>query len=546
MVIFIYSRKSKWTGRGDSVENQIAMCREYIQYNIEGAGKADIIEYEDEGYSGKNTKRPQFQKMMQEIRQGNCDYLVCYKLDRLGSNIADLANLIESLNKLEVSFVSIKERFDTSTPIGKAMLYFAGVLAQMEREQIAERVRDNMIMLARKGRWLGGNTPLGFRAEAEEKVSINGRSKKSFRLTVDEGEMKVVRFIFQEYLKNQSLVGIVKYFLSRDILTKRGKEYSTTAIKDILTNPVYCTADRDAYQYFWELGCQVCMDEEEADGRYGLIGYAKTSSSKYKNQDNAPEKWIIALGRHKGIVSGKDFVKIQNLLKRNSSRGDSWHKPQNPVALLSGILYCSCGHLMRPKNYSAEQVTEKGERKFSYICTYKDLTNKEKCSVANVQGNTLDELVCREVLRYTDENSNIHQMLEQAAERIQDTKKDKVSDAEILEQEIQKRKKEVKNLITAIAKSGGDEAFLGQIEQEITKLNEECAALEKEKSGISEEGCSIGSDKQQLEVLMEQLSSFQNLFDTLSVVEKREYLRMILSKVVWDGEEAHIFIYGSH
>lgn len=546
MVIFIYSRKSKWTGRGDSVENQIAMCREYIQYNIEGADKADIIEYEDEGYSGKNTKRPQFQKMMQEIRQGNCDYLVCYKLDRLGRNIADLANLIETLNKLEVSFVSIKERFDTSTPIGKAMLYFAGVLAQMEREQIAERVRDNMIMLARKGRWLGGNTPLGFRAEAEEKVSINGRSKKSFRLAVDEEEMKIVRFIFQEYLKNQSLVGIVKYFLSRDILTKRGKEYSTTAIKDILTNPVYCRADREAYQYFWELGCQVCMDGEEADGRYGLIGYAKTSSSKYKNKDNAPEKWIIALGRHKGIVSGKDFVKIQNLLKRNSSKGDSWHKPQNPVALLSGILYCSCGHLMRPKNYSTEQVTEKGERKFSYICTYKDLTNKEKCSVSNVQGNTLDELVCREVLRYTDENSNIHQMLEKAAERIQDTKKDKVSDAEILEQEIQKRKKEVKNLITAIAKSGGDEAFLGQIEQEITKLNEECAALEKEKREISEEGCCIGGDKQQLEVLMEQLSSFQKLFDTLSVVEKREYLRMILSKVVWDGEEAHIFIYGSH
>lgn len=544
--IFIYSRKSKWTGRGDSIENQISMCREYVQYNIEGADQAEITVYEDEGFSGKNTNRPQFQLMMQEIKKGNCDYLVCYKLDRLGRNIADLANLIETLNKLNVSFISIKERFDTSTPIGKAMLYFAGVLAQMEREQIAERVRDNMIMLARKGRWLGGNTPLGYEAQAEEKVSINGKSKKTFRLITNEDDMKVTQFIFNEYLKKQSLVGIVKYFLSHDIKTKRGKEYTTTTVKDILTNPVYCIADKEAYEYFSNLGCQVCMDEEEADGKYGLIAYAKTSSSQYKNKDNKPEKWIIAKGKHKGIISGKEFSKIQRILARNSSKGDMWHKTQNPVSLLSGILYCSCGHLMRPKNYSSKQVTDKGDRKFSYLCPYKDLTHGEKCSVPNVQGNTLDELVCREVLRYNEENSNINQMLNEAISKMQNTKEKKVTSSDLLDQEIRKKKNEVKNLVRALAKSDADEAFVGQIEKEILRLNQECAQLEAEKLEMSEETMSTQGEKQQIEFLMEQLSSFQNLFDTLSVPEKREYLRMILDKVVWDGEQAHIFIYGSH
>ncbi|TGY97404.1 recombinase family protein [Petralouisia muris] len=546
MVIFIYSRKSKWTGRGESVENQLAMCRDYIQYNIEGAGEAEIVTYEDEGYSGKNTNRPQFQKMMQEIKKGRCNYLVCYKLDRLGRNIADLANLVETLNKLNVSFISIKEKFDTSTPIGKAMLYFAGVLAQMEREQIAERVRDNMVMLARKGRWLGGNTPLGFAAEAEEKVSVNGKSRKSFRLAVDEQEMQTVRFIFREYLKNQSLMGIVKYFLSHGIQTKRGNEYTTTAIRDILTNPVYCTADKEAYEYFWNLGCQVCMEKEEADGKYGLIAYAKTSSTQYKNKNNSPEKWIVAKGKHPGIISGQDFSKIQNLLAKNSSKGEGWHKPQNPVALLSGILYCSCGHLMRPKYYSSKQVTESGERKFSYLCPYKGMTHGEKCSVLNVQGNTLDELVCREVLRYTEENSDIHRMLKEVMERMDDTKEETVTAADLMEQEIQKRKKEVQNLISVLAKSGGEEAFIQQIEKEIRKLNEECAFLEKERTKSGEEGKNIQGDRQQMEVLLEQLSSFRSLFDTLTVPEKREYLRMILDKVVWDGKEAHIFIYGSH
>ena len=69
MLIAIYSRKSKWTGKGDSVENQLIMCKEYIAMFIEGGGSAEIIEYEDEGFSGKNTKRPQFQKMMQDMNR---------------------------------------------------------------------------------------------------------------------------------------------------------------------------------------------------------------------------------------------------------------------------------------------------------------------------------------------------------------------------------------------------------------------------------------------------------------------------------------------
>lgn len=70
MQIFIYSRKSKWTGRGESIENQVSMCKDYVLYNIDGADQAEIVVYEDEGFSGKNTKRPQFQLMMQEIKKG--------------------------------------------------------------------------------------------------------------------------------------------------------------------------------------------------------------------------------------------------------------------------------------------------------------------------------------------------------------------------------------------------------------------------------------------------------------------------------------------
>ena len=205
MRIAIYSRKSKWTGKGESVENQLIMCREYITMFLEEGDRAQIIEYEDEGFSGKNTKRPMFQQMMQDMQEKHFDYLVCYKLDRLGRNLADLANLMEDLNRQGTSFISIKEKFDTTTPIGKAMLYFSGVLAQMEREQIAERVKDNMIMLARSGRWLGGTTPLGYASVRVEKEGNALKKKSMYCLTQNPDEIDLAKFIFTYFMEKRSL-----------------------------------------------------------------------------------------------------------------------------------------------------------------------------------------------------------------------------------------------------------------------------------------------------------------------------------------------------
>ncbi len=110
MRIAIYSRKSKWTGKGESIENQLVMCKEYVMANFLNVTIEDVYEYEDEGFTGKNTQRPQFQKMMSDMRKEHYDFIVCYKLDRLGRNLTDLVNLIEELNKMDTSFISIKEK----------------------------------------------------------------------------------------------------------------------------------------------------------------------------------------------------------------------------------------------------------------------------------------------------------------------------------------------------------------------------------------------------------------------------------------------------
>ncbi|WP_373845456.1 recombinase family protein, partial [Clostridium sp.] len=139
----IYSRKSKFTSKGESIGNQIEMCKEYCTKNFDG--KIEFIIYEDEGFSGGNIDRPQFQKMILDAKGGKFDSLVCYRLDRISRNVADFSATLELLEQHNISFVSIKEQFDTSTPMGKAMVYIASVFAQLERETIAERVRDNML-----------------------------------------------------------------------------------------------------------------------------------------------------------------------------------------------------------------------------------------------------------------------------------------------------------------------------------------------------------------------------------------------------------------
>lgn len=117
MKIAIYSRKSKFTGKGESIENQVVLCREYIQRNIPDAKDSDILVYEDEGFSAKNLDRPQFRMMMQSARKQPFDYIVVYRLDRISRNVGDFATLIEELNGMNTAFICIKEQFDTSTPM---------------------------------------------------------------------------------------------------------------------------------------------------------------------------------------------------------------------------------------------------------------------------------------------------------------------------------------------------------------------------------------------------------------------------------------------
>ena len=142
--IAIYARKSVFREDSISIESQIEMCR------YEARGEACVI-YQDNGFSGKNTDRPDFKRMMNDIKSNKVSKVIVYKLDRISRSILDFSEMMCIFQKYSVDFVSATEKFDTSSPMGRAMLNICIVFAQLERETIQQRVTDAYSARSKKG-----------------------------------------------------------------------------------------------------------------------------------------------------------------------------------------------------------------------------------------------------------------------------------------------------------------------------------------------------------------------------------------------------------
>ena len=151
--------------------------------------------------------------------------IVCYRLDRISRNTIDFALLYQELERLDINFISVTENFDTTTPLGRAMLSISSAFAQLERDTIAERIRDNMLALAKTGRWLGGTTPLGYISTAKTSVDIGGKIRTAYRLKTDSDNFSLARLIFDKFLEFRSLTKVETYLLNYHYKTRNGKKF---------------------------------------------------------------------------------------------------------------------------------------------------------------------------------------------------------------------------------------------------------------------------------------------------------------------------------
>ena len=539
--IAIYSRKSKFTGKGESIGNQVELCKEHVR-NVFGEEFAErCVVFEDEGFSGGNLQRPDFKRMMEEVRKRKFQAIVVYRLDRISRNISDFTGLIDELTKLDVSFVSIKEQFDTSTPMGRAMMFIISVFSQLERETIAERIRDNMHELAKTGRWLGGNTPTGYQSGAVTKVTIDGKERKSYKLIPIPDEIEIPKLIFELYIETDSLTAVEAELLRRRIKTKQGKDFTRFAIKAILQNPVYMVGDEDAYRYFAERDADVCSPKEAFDGSCGIMAYNRTNQEKGKTTVLLPvSHWIVALGQHTGVVPSKQWIRVQESLDRNKSKG--YRKPRSNEALLTGLLYCSCGERMYPK--LTQRTMDSGESIYTYVCKMKERSKRERCNRRNVNGNILDAAIIAQIKSLIEHDSSFISQLTKSREFCAGKREHYERQLDALRAESAKNEQAIDGLIDSLAMAGESTAksrVLRRIE-ELTAANRELENRVHELEGLINVNA-LGDAE--FDLLRRLLAAFCSSIDDMSVEEKRVAMRTIVRKVIWDGTKVHIVLFGA-
>src|SRR5881398_4047500 len=191
----IYTRKSTEYNLElafNSLDAQREACEAYIKSQAHEGWRLIPGRYDDGAFSGASLERPALQQLLADVRAGEIDIVLVYKVDRLTRSLADFAKLVELFDAHGVSFVSVTQQFNTTTSMGRLTLNVLLSFAQFEREVTAERIRDKIAASKRKGLWVGGMVPMGYDSK-DRKISVN------------DAEAEQVRTIFRSYLRLGSL-----------------------------------------------------------------------------------------------------------------------------------------------------------------------------------------------------------------------------------------------------------------------------------------------------------------------------------------------------
>jgi site-specific DNA recombinase len=264
--------------------------------------------YDDGGISGGTMERPALQRLLQDIRDRCIDVVVVYKIDRLTRSLTDFSRIVEVFDASSVSFVSVTQQFNTTTSMGRLTLNVLLSFAQFEREVTAERIRDKIAASKKKGMWMGGVVPLGYRVENR-------------KLLIEEAEAETVRHLFRRYLQLGSVRTLAEEAEEaglRGRLTRRsvaGKPFGRGNLYHLLSNPVY-------------------------------IG-------KVKHRE------LVHDGEHQPIVDPEVFAEVQALLAEKAPPRKT-ARNRDHRSLLTGIAFDETGDRLTPS------AVRKGGREYRY------------------------------------------------------------------------------------------------------------------------------------------------------------------------------------
>lgn len=323
-----------------------------------------VRRFKDKGYSGKDTNRPGFQSLMQDVRRGQVRKVIVYKLDRISRSLIDFVDMMQVFKQHNVEFVSSQELFDTSSPYGEMLMKLLMVFAEFERASIAGRIRDAYDKRSNMGLYAGGRRVYGYNLEEDV---IHGVKTKKF--VPNAGEAAHIQYIFAAY----SRPGVTLRSLQADLLANgirplAGTDWTTGKLGTILRNPVYVRADADVYEYYHRRNIRIINDISAFDGRRNIQLYGRSKHDK--TLPDLSDMKIVLL-ESTGLIDSATWLKCQQKLEQNKQIGNAL---SNGTSWLAGRLMCAkCHHTM---------TTVKSAARRYFLCTGK--THKKTCS--GVQG----------------------------------------------------------------------------------------------------------------------------------------------------------------
>ena len=375
MSIAMYARKSIERENSISCETQLEYCKSMIKPD-EQAEK--IVTFVDNGFSGGNVDRDGFQKLMRQVERGKISKIIVYRLYRISRSLSDFVNILNTLKKHNVKFISSQESFDTSSPYGEMIVKILMVFAEFERQSIIERVTQAYAHRSEMGFYMGGRKPYGF--TLTDTVIRNIKTKM---LSPVAEEIEQLKYIFEAYsVPGITLRRLMDNLIDNDILPTAGS-WSTGKLSTILKNPIYVKADNDIYEYLLKHNTHIISDISEFNGVHGLQIYGKT---KHSTDDWSDMKAVVM--SHEGIIDSDVWLNCQKKLEKNKQIGNAI---SNTTSWLGGKIVCqSCGRTMT--------VTKGGKRKDGSQTRYFSCTGKSRNRICKgtknpVYADSLEDMV---------------------------------------------------------------------------------------------------------------------------------------------------------